>query len=265
MEANELAESRAALLALQVIDPTVPSACNLGLVARRLSLWVEAAENLSRCVRAFTAVPSAARDIPRYDQFRAELAMARAMVASLRLTTPLGARVTIDGTVFTSLTPDREIFLKPGSHLVEVATQRRQIDLRPGSVTSLDFTKPPLPKPEGVDRVAFIGWSSATAFATAGGGGLVLSEIYRALATSKLSTLQQTDNRTCVAGGRNAASCAAMVQETNTATVLRLASIGSLALSGALFTGSAIRSTSKKPPQARVLVGLGGVGVEASW
>jgi hypothetical protein len=265
MEANELAESRAALLALQVIDPTIHSACNLGLVARRLSLWVEAAENLSRCVRAFTAVPPASRDIRRYDQFRAELAMARAMVASLRLATPLGARVTIGGAVFTSLTPDREIFLKPGQHLIEVGSQRRQLDLRPGSATSLDFTRPPLPKPEGVDWVAFSGWSSAATFAAAGGGGLVLSEIFRVSATSKLSALEQADGRTCLAGGRNATSCSAMLREEATANVLRFVSIGSLALSGALFTGSILRTTSEKPPRARVLVGLGGVGVEASW
>jgi len=265
MEANELAESRAALLALQVINPTIHSACNLGLVARRLGLWVEAAENLSRCVRAFTAVPPASRDIPRYDQFRAELAMARAMVASLRLITPLGARVTISGAVLTSLTPDREIFLKPGQHLIEVGGQQRQVDLRPGSATSLDLTKPPIPKPEGVDWVAFAGWSSATTLATAGGGGLVLSEIFRVSATSRLAALQRADGRTCLAGGRNATSCSAVLGEVAAADVLRFVSIGSLALSSALFIGSHLRTKSKKPPQARVLVGLGGVGVEASW
>jgi len=265
MEANELEESRAALLALQVIDPSVGTACNLGLVARRLSLWVEAAENLNRCVRAFRAVPHAPHDIGQYDQFRAELAMARAMVAAVRVVTPKGARVTIDGAVHGTVDPEHELFLRPGPHVVEVGSDRRPIDLRAGSTKTLDFTAAPPRRPEGIDRPAWTGLISGAAFAATGGALIAMSQIYRGIADDRRVHLAQTDGRTCATSERNSASCSSLRGEKITADILLAASFVSFALSGALITDTGVLTGGKKPPPARVVVGLGGVRVEGSW
>jgi hypothetical protein len=265
MEANELEESRAALLALQVIDPSVGTACNLGLVARRLSLWVEAAENLNRCVRAFRVVPHAPRDIEQYDQFRAELAMARAMVAVVRVVTLKGARVTIDGVLQGAVDPEHELFLRPGPHVVEVGSDRRPIDLRAGSTKTLDFTAPPPRRPERIDRPAWTGWISGVAFMATGGALIAMSQIYRGIVDDRRAVLQRTDSRACTPGGHSAVACSSLVGDKATVHILEAASIGSFALSGALITGTVVRTGGKKPPPARVVFGLGGVRVEATW
>lgn len=51
MEADELSEARSALIALERLNPSVDTTCNLGLVARRLGLFVEAVESLSSSVK----------------------------------------------------------------------------------------------------------------------------------------------------------------------------------------------------------------------
>jgi hypothetical protein len=266
MEADQLAESRAALLALLIIEPTLSTTCNLGLIARRLSLWVEAADNLNRCVRAYAAVPAAGRALARYDEMRAELAMARAMVAAVRIRTPEGARVTIDGMIVGPLTPHRETFLEPGTHVIEVANDRRELDLRAGSTRTLDFAAPPPAKPKKIDPIAAAGGAGIGVFTGVGGGLLALSFIYRGAAEGTLVQIEKTSGGSaCREAWRTPGPCLALTKYATAADALLSASVVSFALSGALIAGTAIYTSGKSPPPARVVVGLRGVRVEAAW
>lgn len=267
MEANELTESRAALLALQALGPSIPGVCNLGLIARRLALWLDAAENLSRCVRALVAIPPASQDRRRINEFRAELAMTRPMIASVRIRAPSGEPVLIDGKAVGTVTPDREIFLMPGPHTIVVGGRHKQIDLEAGDTATLDFILfvPERPKPRSFDWVNFAGWGGSVMFMSMGAGLLGVSTILERSAETKLSTLMASDARACSSGGRNPNECAALTRETSTANIFYAVSLGSFAISGVLLIGSVIHTTSEKPLRARVLIGLGSAGLEASW
>ena len=102
--------------------------------------------------------------------------------------------------------------------------------------------------------------------AGAGGGLLSLSFIYRGAAEASLRQVEGTSGGSgCREPWRNVASCTALTRYATSANVLLGASIGSFALSGALIAGTALTTTGKTPPPARVVVGLGGVRVEAVW
>ena len=129
MEGDELLEARAALVALQAIEPSVDTECNLGMVARRLKLWVEATENLTRCVRSYTMVPPNPNDAERATELAAELAMARLEVAGVTINAPSGAPVRVDGQPMGAVSPDREIFLLPGQHTINVGDESKTVSL----------------------------------------------------------------------------------------------------------------------------------------
>lgn len=269
MEANELHETRAALLALLSTRFSINAVCNLGLVARRLKLAVEAAENLSRCVRAYSIVPIAARDIERYDELRAELAMALSMVATVRLLATDGAPVTIDGVPSGVASSDREIFLTPGPHVLKVEGRQEHLAFRASGTYKLDFTAPkpppPPPKRKGIDPIEFAGWASAAASFGASAGLVTVAEILRRDADSKLGRAEGTNGGSaCREPWRNPASCGSFESNSDTTITLYVAGGGTLLLGGALIAATRYYTTRMKPG-AGLVVGLGSLGVEGAW
>jgi hypothetical protein len=263
METDELPEARAALLALQALDPSVDTACNLGLVARRLKVWVEAAENLHRCVRAYAAVPAAPAERARYDELAGELLMARTAVTSVVLKGPSGAPVTVDGRSLGVASSDREYFIEPGWHVFGVGGERQRIHFKAGTKLLLEFGDPSTKPSTKVDPVLVVGLTVTGAAAVTSGALFAASAVKRGDAQIERDEVRKT-SISCAQQHSDQARCDGIKKAEDLAGDLQTAAIVSLLGAGAAGAATVIY-WSQPRSSARVVVGASSVQVVVQW
>jgi hypothetical protein len=263
IETDELPEAHAALLALQALDPSIDTACNLGLVARRLQRWVEAAENLNRCVRAYTAVPVEPVERARYDELVGELLMARAAVTSVVLTAPRGAPVTVDERPIGAASSHREYFVEPGWHVFGVGDERQRIHFKAGARLALKFGVS-AKSPSGARDPVLVGGIVGTIAAAVTGGALITaSHVKRGDAEGARGEALDT-SRSCALAHRDQAQCDGIKGAKDMAGDLQTAAIVSFIGAGALGAATTFY-WSVKPSSPRVVVGASSIQVVVQW
>lgn len=297
MHANELAETYEALKAIYALDSSsLNIICNIGTVSRRLKLYVEATENLTRCMKVCTPLPSNPEDSDRCKELVAELSMARTKVAVVVLNGPKGAKVTVDGRPMAPLDPDREIFVEPGTREIVVAGRAQRVFLQEGTTTPVDFSPPPPPReplsstsarptptkapppppsPTAIripEVITIAGWIGAGLAATAGGMFLTVSQLKHAEAERELSRSVEETPQGCSNAARSPIHCPAFKEARDDADRYQFAAIGTFAGAGALAIGTGIfmslspsPSSSPSPSPARVEVGVGSIRVVVPW
>jgi hypothetical protein len=276
MEKDQLQESYDALKALQAIDPSETSTiCNLGLIARRLKLYVEASENLLLCVKKTCSPPPPDKfKAARCEEMRAEVDMARAKVAVLVVRAPKGAPVTVDqrpiGASIGGVDPEREFFVEPGWREIGVGDQRRRVFLSAGSRTPFHVAPPapklpaPTPKPALLDAISIGGIVGTGLALTAGGMLLEVSTIKEEEAKEELGRVTSQTTQGCRDTSKNPVHCATFVEAQRAAEIYEVASIASFAGGIALgvATGAYVLHRTFK---VRVVVGVGSAGVVIPW
>jgi hypothetical protein len=269
MQTDELPESLAALRGLQALDPSVATTCNLGLVARRLGSSIEAAENLTQCVMAYSLVPASGAESAKVEEIAGELAMARAAIAVVSLKSPAGASVTIDGQEMGQASADREYFLEPGWHTFTATkgayTSRERINLARGAVRSIQLSPaPPPPVAPRRNPWPVVGWVLTASAATAGGIMLAASEVNHGIAIDNLVEAQKTPGA-CFHSELDTLHCSAFVRGRQLAGTFRGAAVGSFAVAGAMALGTSIYMIRGLASAPRVVVGSNFVKVVALW
>ncbi|WP_437956096.1 hypothetical protein WME76_32185 [Sorangium sp. So ce119] len=100
------------------VERSTVGICQLGQLDRRLGRWVDAAEELTRCVQEMRP-PATTTEQRLHDTRHADLAAARREVAQLRVFAPAGAApVLVDGRL---VDESGQIYVAPGQHEVAAA------------------------------------------------------------------------------------------------------------------------------------------------
>ncbi|WP_438015538.1 hypothetical protein WMF18_32350 [Sorangium sp. So ce315] len=117
----DIARARDLWAQIYAIERSTVGICQLGQLDRRLGRWVDAAEELTRCVREMRA-PATPTERRLHDTRHADLATARQQVAEIRVFAPAGAApVLVDGRLVDGRIVDEHgpIYVAPGQHEVE--------------------------------------------------------------------------------------------------------------------------------------------------
>ncbi|WP_434042795.1 MULTISPECIES: hypothetical protein [Sorangium] len=100
------------------IERSTVGICQLGQLDRRLGRWVDAAEELTRCVQGMRP-PATTRERRLHDTRHADLAAVRREVAQIHVFAPAGAApVLVDGRL---VDESGQIYVAPGQHEVAAA------------------------------------------------------------------------------------------------------------------------------------------------
>ncbi|WP_437777174.1 hypothetical protein [Sorangium sp. So ce1097] len=112
----DIARARDLWAQIYAIERSTVGICQLGQLDRRLGRWVDAAEELTRCVREMRA-PATPTERRLHDTRHADLATARQQVAEIRVFAPAGAAPVLVGGRLVD--ESGSIFVAPGQHEVE--------------------------------------------------------------------------------------------------------------------------------------------------
>ncbi|KYF59467.1 hypothetical protein BE08_41695 [Sorangium cellulosum] len=117
----DIARARDLWAQIYDIERSTVGICQLGQLDRRLGRWVDAAEELTRCVQEMRA-PATPTERRLHDTRHADLAAVRQQVAEIRVFAPAGAApVLVDGRLVDGRIVDEHgpIYVAPGQHEVE--------------------------------------------------------------------------------------------------------------------------------------------------